>query len=251
MKITSGFSEQTKAILWRVFMCMDVTFRRGSGSQCSTTKHSHPSINSLSFPGKWHRGNVWRTHFIFSLTFYFTPLKRQLVSVRHLMENGKSLTGCAFNSPSQITSWAKPHCWENKPQFSFCCFLLKHVFMLPRRRCGTSLQREHKHNHSHKSVTFRVPTYEAVKQCFAAWCGISHSFQPSTQFVSHYSQVWSRDCHCTPFYCRVSPPPFDLWLPPESQTGVLREKHKHHYHDGPSPGLNFEEKRAPFFSQID
>lgn len=127
MKIKSGFSEQTKAILWRVFMCMNVTFRRGSGSQCSTTKHSHPSIKSLSFPGKWHRGNVWRTHFIFSLTFYFTPLKRQLVSVRHLMENGKSLTGCAFNSPSQITSWAKPHCWENKPQFSFCCFLLKHV----------------------------------------------------------------------------------------------------------------------------
>lgn len=37
-------------------------------------------------------------------------------------------------------------------------------------------------------------------------------------------------------------PPFDLWLPPESQAGASREKHKHHYHDGSSPGVNLKEK---------
>lgn len=39
-------------------------------------------------------------------------------------------------------------------------------------------------------------------------------------------------------------PPFDLWLPPGSQSEALRRKHKHLYHDGPSPGVNSEEKEV-------
>lgn len=63
-----------------------------------------------------------------------------------------------------------------------------------------------------------------------------------------YSRARSRDCHHAPLLLPPLPPSFDLRLPPGSQSGASGEKHKHHYHDGPSPGVNLRGKRAPFLS---
>lgn len=257
MKIVSGFfrNRQRSFAAWGL---RSVTFRRRGATQNILPPPS-AAVPSRSSGSSSRGKTLFSPH---RLWLYALETGTRLSVRRGLMENKSHRT--AFNCALQISSLAKPHCWENKTAAVISPFPFETCFvLLPRRHCVPTVFSPHARAHSHtrcttshkhkcnrslKSVAYRSPTYEAVNRHFS---GDMRRFptrprRPRNLFPI-YSRARSRDCHHAPLLLPPLPPSFDLRLPPGRQSGASGEKHKHHYHDGPSPGVNLRGKRAPFF----